>query len=103
VDALGYRGTFALLAGVGAEATALVVARVPETLKKRTSGHDRTLTKVRGRKEIHRIIAQRSPRIDAKLRLPRDIPVENLGIVSLIRRLAERETVRLREVCNGLK
>ncbi len=33
VDALGYRGTFALLAGVGAVATALVVARVPETLK----------------------------------------------------------------------
>jgi|HubBroStandDraft_6_1064221.scaffolds.fasta_scaffold279645_3 MFS family permease len=33
VDALGYRGTFALLAGVGAVATALVVAKVPETLK----------------------------------------------------------------------
>jgi MFS family permease len=33
VEALGYRGTFALLAGVGAIATALVVAKVPETLK----------------------------------------------------------------------
>ena len=32
VDSLGYRGTFALLAGVGALATALVAARIPETL-----------------------------------------------------------------------
>ncbi len=31
VDALGYRGTFLLLAGVGAAATAVVVAFVPET------------------------------------------------------------------------
>ena len=34
VEALGYRGTFAALAGVGAVATALVIAKVPETLKK---------------------------------------------------------------------
>ncbi len=40
VDALGYRGTFALLAGVGAAATALVVARVPETLKRDSTASD---------------------------------------------------------------
>jgi MFS family permease len=43
VDALGYRGTFALLAGVGAVATALVVARVPETVKKDSAARDARL------------------------------------------------------------
>ncbi|MGO8899197.1 MAG: MFS transporter [Isosphaeraceae bacterium] len=33
VDALGYRGTFAALGGVGAVATLLVIGMVPETLK----------------------------------------------------------------------
>jgi MFS_1 like family len=32
IDSLGFRGTFALLAGVAAVATAIVVARVPETV-----------------------------------------------------------------------
>lgn len=36
VEALGYRGLFAALAGVGAVATAIVIALVPESLK----GHD---------------------------------------------------------------
>jgi MFS family permease len=34
VDALGYRGMFRLLAGIGAVATLIVVALVPETLKR---------------------------------------------------------------------
>lgn len=33
LDALGYRGKFAALVGVGAEATLLVVVMVPETLE----------------------------------------------------------------------
>jgi MFS family permease len=32
IDGLGYRGTFALLAGVGAAATLIVAALVPETV-----------------------------------------------------------------------
>jgi MFS family permease len=40
VDALGYRGTFAALAGVGAVATLLVVVMVPETLEVRPTASD---------------------------------------------------------------
>jgi len=44
VDALGFRGTFAALAGVGAVATLLVVSMVPETLtvRKTASGMEST-------------------------------------------------------------
>ena len=34
VDSLGYRGLFAALAGLGAAATVIVVALVPETLSR---------------------------------------------------------------------
>jgi MFS family permease len=44
VEALGYRGTFALLAGAGAVATGLVVARVPETLKRDGKSSDLRLS-----------------------------------------------------------
>ena len=33
VEALGYRGTFALLAGFGAAATAVVICFIPETVR----------------------------------------------------------------------
>jgi MFS family permease len=40
VEPLGYRGLFAVLAGVGALATALVVLFVPETLRRHNEIHD---------------------------------------------------------------
>jgi MFS family permease len=40
VDALGYRGTFAVLGGVGIVATLLVIGLVPETLKTSDKMHE---------------------------------------------------------------
>lgn len=45
VDSLGYRGMFWLLAGIGMVATLMVVALVPETLKRQEAPGFRSIDK----------------------------------------------------------